>query len=305
MTEDRRARHSLAAASPVRRRLARRAAATIDGRRAERDESGAVLILALVFLVVAALSLVALVTFAGTGLLNTANLKRLRALEYASSSATDIAIQAVRYSGDAYDTATGTPVSTPQNCLGPTWAGFSPTGKPTSSPTARVYDIAVDCQGKATSPLSVNTPASAATVTAGSATVTTTTLFATSTTFVGYQITDSAGAIPPTTVVVRQDRTAGTVALSKPATASGTGDALTLYPTVERVVTFFACVRSSSSTPLCSATHYVVHATVEFNDVSPTHGFLCGAATSVGPLATPTCGSSMSVKRWLSSYANH
>lgn len=307
MTEDlHRLLPGVAAPSPPRCRLIRRAAAAIGARLAGRDESGAVLILALVFLVVASLSLVGLVTFSGSGLLNTANLKKLRALEYASNSATDIAIQGVRYSGDAYDTATGTPVATPQNCLGPTSVGFSPTGRPTSSPTARVENIAVDCQGEATSPLPVNpnNPTGAA-VTAGSTTVTTTTLFAGSTSFVGYEITDAKSAIPPTTVVVHQDRTTGTVTLSAPATATATGDTLTLYPTVERVVTFFACTRSGSSTPPCSATHYLVRATVEFNDVSPTHGFLCGAATSTGPPATPTCGSSMSVKQWLSSYANH
>src|SRR6202035_47505 len=84
--------------------------------RSETDESGAVLVLALVFVIVMAIALLAVVSFAGDGLRNSANLKGQRALEYAADSATTAAIQTVRYSYYAFD---GSPPTNPSNtgCL--------------------------------------------------------------------------------------------------------------------------------------------------------------------------------------------
>jgi len=65
---------------------------------AERDEGGAILILALIFVIIVTLSIFGLITFGGTGILNAANLKGQRSLEFAADGAATAAIQAVRYS---------------------------------------------------------------------------------------------------------------------------------------------------------------------------------------------------------------
>lgn len=66
----------------------------------ERDrEHGAALILALVFVTVAALVGVSLANLSGTNLLNTSALQAQRNVEYASDAATDAAVQAIRYHG--------------------------------------------------------------------------------------------------------------------------------------------------------------------------------------------------------------
>ena len=60
-------------------------------------EEGATLILALVFMIIIALVLLAAVTFAGNGLLNTSNLLQQQSLEYRSNGAAEVAVQTVRY----------------------------------------------------------------------------------------------------------------------------------------------------------------------------------------------------------------
>lgn len=285
-------------------------------RLAGRDESGAVLILALVFLVVAALALVGLVVFSGTQIVNTSNLKKQRGLDYAVNSATQIAIQAVRYSPNYYGGLPGSPPPAPQNCLGQTRVAFSATGQPTLPPTTpRAFEISVDCQGTATSPIPIRSTATV-TMTGGSNTVTTTTLFGSATTtFVGYEITDKTDAIPATTVILKQDPSTGTVTLSAAVSTTvyaPTKDVLMVHPLVERTVTFFACERPTATATTCSGTNYLVRATVEFNDVSATplsttHPDLCGGETPTGTpttVVTTTCGTSMIVTKWLVSYAN-
>jgi hypothetical protein len=66
--------------------------------RMHNDESGAILILALVFVLVVTLSIFGLITFGGTGILNATNLQGQRSLEYAADGAASASIQAVRYS---------------------------------------------------------------------------------------------------------------------------------------------------------------------------------------------------------------
>ena len=61
------------------------------------DETGAVLILALVFVVIIAFMLVALVDLTGNDLLNTLNLHKERSVEYAADGSVDSAIEVVRY----------------------------------------------------------------------------------------------------------------------------------------------------------------------------------------------------------------
>jgi hypothetical protein len=59
-------------------------------------------VLALVFMVVIALMLVAVVQFSGNDLLNTSNLLKEQALEYGAEGGANVAIQTVRYSNDTY-----------------------------------------------------------------------------------------------------------------------------------------------------------------------------------------------------------
>jgi hypothetical protein len=70
-----------------------------------RDEQGAILILAMVFVLVISMSVLALLSVGGNSLLVTAQLRTQRAVSYAASGATDAAIQSVRYGYSAYTTA--------------------------------------------------------------------------------------------------------------------------------------------------------------------------------------------------------
>ena len=67
------------------------------GPRGGRDETGAVLVLALVFLTVAGLIIGSLVTWSSNDILNTGNLQGSRSLSYSADGATDVAIQSARY----------------------------------------------------------------------------------------------------------------------------------------------------------------------------------------------------------------
>ncbi len=67
-----------------------------------RGEDGAVLVLALVFMIVIALVLVGIVTLSGNDLRNTTNLLNQQSVEYRSSGAMDIAIQTVRYTNNNF-----------------------------------------------------------------------------------------------------------------------------------------------------------------------------------------------------------
>lgn len=69
------------------------------------DERGAVLILAMVFVLIVSISILALLSLGGNSLLNTANLQSQRSIEYSADGAADAAVQAVRYSFDAYTTS--------------------------------------------------------------------------------------------------------------------------------------------------------------------------------------------------------
>ena len=62
-----------------------------------RGEEGATLILALVFVLLTSVIMLAIVTLSGTDILNTTNLQNERALEYSAEGAVQSAVQAVRY----------------------------------------------------------------------------------------------------------------------------------------------------------------------------------------------------------------
>lgn len=64
--------------------------------RCRRDESGATLILALVFVLIASFSVLGLVTLTGNDLTSTGNFRSERALEYAADGAADAALAATR-----------------------------------------------------------------------------------------------------------------------------------------------------------------------------------------------------------------
>jgi Tfp pilus assembly protein PilX len=70
-------------------------------------EDGAVLVLALVFMIVIALVLLGVVTLSGNDLLNTSNLLNQQSLEYRSSGAMRVAIQTVRYTNTTFPSPPG------------------------------------------------------------------------------------------------------------------------------------------------------------------------------------------------------
>jgi hypothetical protein len=104
-------------------------------------EEGAILLLALVFVLVISLMLVALVSLAGNDLIATSHLKSLRSLEYASDGAVDAAVQAVRYQPDPAGV-----YAAPSHCTpgGSTSLTIGPSGDPTNTDTATVQ---VWCSG--------------------------------------------------------------------------------------------------------------------------------------------------------------
>jgi Tfp pilus assembly protein PilX len=114
--------------------------------RSPRDEGGAVLILALVFVIIVTFSVFGLITFGGVGIKNTTGLSGQRSLEYAADGATTAAIAAVRYSPYSFNFAQLNS-SQPTNCL-PDGATFS---SAINSPDAAApmsingVSMAVDC----------------------------------------------------------------------------------------------------------------------------------------------------------------
>jgi hypothetical protein len=74
------------------------------------DERGAILVLALVFVLAIGLTVVSLANLATNDTVNSTNLANQRSLEYAADGATSMAVQNVRYSGNPY-------TSSPASCL--------------------------------------------------------------------------------------------------------------------------------------------------------------------------------------------
>ncbi|HEV3266833.1 MAG TPA: hypothetical protein VGZ68_00345 [Acidimicrobiales bacterium] len=103
-----------------------------------RDESGAVLILALVYLVSIALVVTALASWASNNLNNTTNFNAANELHYALSSATNTAIQTIRYAPLPSSTPTQKQATTLGNC-------WIPSGTPNSTLTINTYSVTVWC----------------------------------------------------------------------------------------------------------------------------------------------------------------
>jgi hypothetical protein len=100
-----------------------------------RDESGSVLIMAMIYLVAVSMMVTALAAWTSNDLNNTTNFSSNRALQYATSSATNVAIQSIRYapligSGQTLN------ASPPSYCWG---------SGPKSDLTTNNFDVAVWC----------------------------------------------------------------------------------------------------------------------------------------------------------------
>jgi hypothetical protein len=80
----------------------------------QRREEGAILLLALVFILLISLSVLGLLTFGGTGIKDAASLQGQRSLEYAADGAVTAAIQSVRYSSNFFSVVNSSPTS---DCL--------------------------------------------------------------------------------------------------------------------------------------------------------------------------------------------
>ena len=263
--------------------------ASIARRRADADDSGAALILALIFLIVAALTLTALVTFAGTGLLDTAGFTSQRGLQYGAEGAVQIAIQHVRYQADAYPTVA--------DCLGTT--SSSPTSGSVQLSEFRVaVTYKVYCHSVPFDPVFKS-----ASATISSKTVTTSNLFTTSNpTFVGYGFTIVGSST--VTSVVAETTLMHTITLQT-AVTSGTNERIELIAPYQRLVAFYACraATCSKTTTFATSKNVVVKALVGFGDLSSTGAYKCNQATTSTP--TSTCGESVRVVQWTVASANH
>ena len=83
--------------SPTVRLRGRRIDRTLAPRSRGRDDSGAVIVLALIYILVVSLTVGALITWVMNDLTNTSHFQDASSLRYAATSATDAAIQSIRY----------------------------------------------------------------------------------------------------------------------------------------------------------------------------------------------------------------
>ena len=263
--------------------------AALARRRAGADETGAALILALIFLIVAALTLTALVSFAGTGLLNAAGFSSQRGLQYGAEGAVEIAVQHVRSEAGTYKTLA--------NCLGPTATMSVQLTEFQLTARYRVY-----CQG-VTYPTA---PVSSSTATVSLKTVTTHVLFTIDyTSFVGYGFSiANSGTV---TSVVGETTSANTITLQTAAVTSGI-KTIELFAPYQRLVTFYACRATGTTTcesqveqPYASGNPHgdLVKAVVGFGDLTSTGKDECNATV------TTSCGTSYVVTQWTVASANH
>ena len=103
-----------------------------------RNESGAVLILALIYITTISLVVAALASWATNDLNNTGKFNSSNELHYAVSSVTNTAIQTIRYS----PLPSATPTKKQATPIGNCW---TPTGTPNSQLTINGYTVAVWC----------------------------------------------------------------------------------------------------------------------------------------------------------------
>jgi len=104
--------------------------------KSERGENGAVLILALIFVIVTGVVGVALASLTSTNLSATSGLQAKRGAEFAADAAVDAAVQIVRYSGATFTSGT--------------WAPCAPNTQPLTMDGSTIW---VECTlGTATAP---------------------------------------------------------------------------------------------------------------------------------------------------------
>jgi hypothetical protein len=231
-----------------------------------RDETGAVLVLALVFLLVAGGVIGSLVTWSSNDLLNTSNLQGGRSLAYSAGGATDVAIQSARYnSPDSLTTAltagqTGITQLTDGNGL----------NAPISSGDQVIIGSGTTAEiVTATAPAAINaTTVSVASFTSQYAEPANTLIY-----------DDACGGVSPSVTIGGNTISVWCGLVWTPQSAS------------TRVETFSACPTSESAST-CTADPYV-QAVVTFDDYpSP-----IGVATSSA--CTTTCGAGMTINSWV------
>jgi Tfp pilus assembly protein PilX len=121
-----------------------------------RHEEGAVLLLALIFVIAIAFVLLGLLSLSGNDLKNTSNLQSQRALEYAADSAVDAAVQAVRYSYYAFNGASPAGTNSSGDDCVPDGTAFINPDQNTATLTINDVTMTVDCTGSL-NPQSKNT----------------------------------------------------------------------------------------------------------------------------------------------------
>ena len=230
------------------------------------DESGAILVLALVFLLLTGGIISSLLSWSGSDLLNTKNFSSARSLSYSAGGAVDIAIQSARYSSP--DSLTTALVAGQQ---GVTTLLVTPLTAPVSSGNQ----------------VTIGSGATAQTVTATSSAALNTKAIAV--------VSFNSTSAEPVNTVIFDDTCEGT---SPSVTIGGTSISVwcsliwTPFSATTRVETFAAC-SSSVSAANCTA-NPTVQSVVTFDDYS----YPIGVATSAA--CTATCGTGMIVNSWVS-----
>jgi hypothetical protein len=230
------------------------------------DEAGAILVLALVFLLVAGGIIGSLVTWTSNDIINSVNLQGGRSLVYSAGGATDVAIQGARYSSpDSLTTGltagqTGITQLTDTNGL--------------NAPIASGDQVTI---GSGSTAQTVTATAAAA--------INATTVSVASFTSLYTQ---------PTSTLIYDDACNGT----SPSVTIG-GNAMSVWCSLvwspqsasTRVETFSACPASEGNST-CTASPYV-QAVVTFDDYS------AGIGIATPNACTTTCGTGMTVNSWV------
>jgi len=236
------------------------------GRGASRDEAGAVLVLALAFLMVAGGVIASLVSWSTNDILNTGGLQGGRSLVYSAGGATDVAIQSARYTSP--DTLT-TGLTAGQTGI-----------------TTLVDSNGLNAPISSGDPVTIGSGSTAQTVTAtAAAPINATTISVTS--FNSYYAEpantliydDACNGVSPSVTIGGNTMSVWCSLVWTPQSAS------------TRVETFSTC-QTSESESSCTADPYV-QAVVTFDDYpSP-----IGVATSSACAAT--CGTGMTINSWV------
>lgn len=256
--------------------------------RETRDESGAVLVMALVFVVAMGLIIGVLTNLAGTNLTDTVQLQGQRGTEYAASGTTEAEIQALRYLGGAAGGNNGS--SSPQVCqpfpAPPTGSGSTTSSGLTISEDATQYVVAAACQAfPATTIVSVNVQNLSSTITAAANTF--------SVADIG-QMVEAVGIPAGATIIAVASDTSATLSVSAGATACPTASPCAQSVTIatpvgQRIVLLRGCLGLNSGMN-CAGGSPVVKAVVRYFDI--------------GSDGKSHVGAGLTVQNWLVQAAN-